>query len=397
MKELERTCGVLYSSINIPVCICDDTGDILFHYPKMDNLQLPQSFINYCLLDFALQKRDKTHPLVLFLEPSYFIGIAELKESKYLLLGPAVPYQLSKGKIAELQRNEAFGEPLSSLCHLLGTAQVLSYQRFISSLAIAVQVCGGGEINTGDIILCNNRNDSIDKEFTNGVFRMQEQFAFHTPRSYEQALLEGVASGNVDRITQAINEPVTGRIGPMSTDPMRAEKYGFAAIATLLVRAAAKGGMDFDMACSFSDAYCQKMDLLEDVQEINALMLKMVVDFCVQVAHSKKKKGYSPKTRQCCDYIASRLHEDISLTDVASAIGLSTRHLSKKFLSETGMSIVEYIHREKMNEAKALLRHSSHSISDISNYLQYSSQSYFTKKFKSIYGITPRQCREAAE
>lgn len=61
------------------------------------------------------------------------------------------------------------------------------------------------------------------------------------------------------------------------------------------------------------------------------------------------------------------------------------------FRQEIGMGIPEYIHREKLGEAEYLLRHTSYTLSGITTYLNYPSQSYFTQIFKKYNGITPQQ------
>lgn len=74
--------------------------------------------------------------------------------------------------------------------------------------------------------------------------------------------------------------------------------------------------------------------------------------------------------------------------------GLCTRSLSLRFRDEMGISIRDYLNRERINEAKYLLRHTSYPLSQIAAYLNYSSQSYFTRLFQKQCGMTPSQYRE---
>ena len=50
--------------------------------------------------------------------------------------------------------------------------------------------------------------------------------------------------------------------------------------------------------------------------------------------------------------------------------------------------------RCKLEEAKSLLTHSDKTLSEISNYLCFSSQSYFQNVFKQKFGLTPKQYRD---
>ena len=73
----------------------------------------------------------------------------------------------------------------------------------------------------------------------------------------------------------------------MSSDLTRQEKFTFIAAATLISRAAVRGGMPYEEACSLSDIYCQQMDSMKRVQDINALTYQMAFEFC-EKAHSSQ-------------------------------------------------------------------------------------------------------------
>ncbi|MDE7094409.1 MAG: AraC family transcriptional regulator, partial [Oscillospiraceae bacterium] len=58
---------------------------------------------------------------------------------------------------------------------------------------------------------------------------------------------------------------------------------------------------------------------------------------------------------------------------------------------ETGLSLTDFILKEKTEEAKRLLCYSGKSLLNIGNYLGFSSQSHFCRVFKEITGITPKE------
>ena len=57
------------------------------------------------------------------------------------------------------------------------------------------------------------------------------------------------------------------------------------------------------------------------------------------------------------------------------------------------MDISEFIMQCRLEQAQKLLAHSDMSLSEISAYLCFSSQSYFQNVFKKKFGMTPRQYR----
>lgn len=85
----------------------------------------------------------------------------------------------------------------------------------------------------------------------------------------------------------------------------------------------------------------------------------------------------------------------INASTIANALGISSSYLCSAFKKETGMSIVEYIQKEKIELAKKLLLYSEYSLSDISAYLSFSSQSYFQAVFKKLEGKTPNEFRQS--
>jgi AraC-like DNA-binding protein len=92
-------------------------------------------------------------------------------------------------------------------------------------------------------------------------------------------------------------------------------------------------------------------------------------------------------------YISTHTNQPIRVEDVAEHIGKSRSYLSRKFKAELGFQISDFIMRRKLEEAKSLLSFTDKSISEISEYLCFSSQSYFQNVFKKKYGITPNQYR----
>ena len=180
----------------------------------------------------------------------------------------------------------------------------------------------------------------------------------------------------------------------MSSSELRQERYTLICLATLLSRAAIRGGLSAEIAFSLSDIYCQRADILDDPKSIQLLEYSMMVDFCEKVHTVCANQDLSSVVQKCIDYISIHLHESISLNLLSAHCGLCTRSLSLRFRAETGFAIPDYIHREKIKEAQFLLRHTEYSLSEIAVFLNYSSQSYFIVWFKKICGITPKYYRE---
>lgn len=80
--------------------------------------------------------------------------------------------------------------------------------------------------------------------------------------------------------------------------------------------------------------------------------------------------------------------ENLSVSDIASLCGMSVSNLKKTFRKFSGEGIVNYLNRLKISFATELLNRGM-TVSEVSERLSFSSQSYFTEVFKRMTGITP--------
>lgn len=228
----------------------------------------------------------------------------------------------------------------------------------------------------------------MNKELTNYLFEIKENRGFHTPLSLETEITNAIAAGNSAEIKSIFKSNYEGELGILSFDKDRQNRYMFVTMSAIFSRAAVRGGLNYELACSMADTYCQKMDKLVNADDYMKLGAEMALDFCNQVKKTKKLI-YSPIVNTCCEYVHNHTHEHISLDILSELTGMSTRRLSQRFKRETGTNIVDYIQTAKIDEAKILLTYTSKSIGEISSFLDFSSQSYFTQIFKKHEGYTP--------
>ena len=129
------------------------------------------------------------------------------------------------------------------------------------------------------------------------------------------------------------------------------------------------------------------------VDAINRLSYDMTIDFTQRVNAHRIPSGLSPDIYHSIQYIQLHTNVAISVAEVAEAVGISRSHLSRRFKAELGFDISSFIMRCKLEEAKSQLIYTDNSLANSSNYLCFSSQSYFTNVFKSKYGMTPKEYR----
>lgn len=94
--------------------------------------------------------------------------------------------------------------------------------------------------------------------------------------------------------------------------------------------------------------------------------------------------------------ISAEFSKDLSLEYLASRVHLTPSYVSFVFKKETGVSVVKYINRFRMEKAKEFLDQSNYKIVDVYRMVGFSDPSYFGMTFKNYYGLTPSQYRESA-
>ncbi|MCM1027424.1 MAG: AraC family transcriptional regulator [Roseburia sp.] len=142
------------------------------------------------------------------------------------------------------------------------------------------------------------------------------------------------------------------------------------------------------------DLYIQECEQLQSIDAVKSLQYSMLVDFCERAGENHIPEGISPEVYKCVNYIRSHTNESITLKDVAEQIHRSASYAMRHFKEELGISMGAFIMRCKLEEARSLLTYTDKTLSEISSYLCFSSQSHFQNVFKKKYGITPLQYRK---
>ena len=83
--------------------------------------------------------------------------------------------------------------------------------------------------------------------------------------------------------------------------------------------------------------------------------------------------------------------EDYSIDELASALNMSRTTFYRKLRSLTGMAPMDFMRSQRLKRAALLLlENESVSIADIAVRVGFNSASYFTKCFKQVYGVLPK-------
>lgn len=241
----------------------------------------------------------------------------------------------------------------------------------------------------------------VNKEFTDIVFRMQEQVSRHNPYDQEVREVDSIRTGNLEQLERSWGEDYIGKLGVLADNPLRNNQNLGIVLVTLASRAAIEGGLMPEIAFSLSDSYIRKLEKARTPETAYQLGRQAEYQYALLVSELKKERaagdGVSAadsRISRCKDYIFAHLHGKITTADIAKALYMNPNYLSGLFKKEEGITIGQYILQEKIKLVKNMLIYSRYSYIEIANYLGFCSQSHLGEKFKKETGITLHQYRE---
>ncbi|KAB2332175.1 response regulator [Cytobacillus depressus] len=102
----------------------------------------------------------------------------------------------------------------------------------------------------------------------------------------------------------------------------------------------------------------------------------------------------SDKIQQIQQYIRDHSHEDISLETLAQKINLNPIYISKMFKEKLGINYIDFLTQCRIEKAKKLLNDPERSLKEITYEIGYNEPNYFSKVFKKMCGISPKEYRK---
>jgi two-component system response regulator YesN len=133
-----------------------------------------------------------------------------------------------------------------------------------------------------------------------------------------------------------------------------------------------------------------EFDTISDIQT-------QVTNILISVATYNQQKNNSRSQRiveQIKAVVDERFAEDLSVGSVASEVYLSAGYATSLFKKETGMSIMDYIIKVRIDTAKKMLQNHNSRVSEVSYKVGYENIAYFSSLFKNMVGITPKEYRD---
>ena len=395
IEDVQYLCTTIGNLAGIPIRIYKNSKQIFYY--SLENLP-KDPIVPY--EDKILQIPDH---IGYFITPRFhYYGVVNSGKYK-IVLGPSRQWTTNKTDLNELafecdvpkDETENFIAAMESLVSmpLNSVLQTLCSMNF---------VLNGEKLSLADITIYDEEQFRLSEEITAAEteksyneteFSQPDITAVHNTLALEQTIMNFVRHGDTAALKEWLKNAPAVRPGMLSSDALRQLKNTFIVTTTLVSRSAIRGGMDVNDALSLSDAYIQKNELLSSVDSIENLQYHMVFDYTERVEKLRLGKTPTKLLTDIANYVQKHLSEPVDIDALSKAMFISRTHLAVKFKKETGMTLTEFVLKEKIEEGKRLLRYTDKPISAIAAYLGFSSQGHFANVFRKYVNSSPNDYR----
>lgn len=124
--------------------------------------------------------------------------------------------------------------------------------------------------------------------------------------------------------------------------------------------------------------------------DISSLIYSALMDILKQSPPSE----YSPTVIKALEYMNGNYVEKFSIDDLCKSLFLSKYFFTRKFHSETGVTPKEYLTNLRIEKARELLIHSKRSVAEIAQIAGFETEKNIYYAFKKSLGVSPKEYRE---
>ncbi|NJD02895.1 MAG: helix-turn-helix transcriptional regulator [Ruminiclostridium sp.] len=110
-----------------------------------------------------------------------------------------------------------------------------------------------------------------------------------------------------------------------------------------------------------------------------------------ELSSPSKERNEDSIVERIIEYMHDNIRLNLVLEDICKFSNLGKTYLESIFKRKTGLGVIEYFKRLKISQAKLLIRNENYNLSEISDLLDFSSISCFTRYFKQIEQMTPSE------
>lgn len=99
------------------------------------------------------------------------------------------------------------------------------------------------------------------------------------------------------------------------------------------------------------------------------------------------------RARTVRTFLSAHIEDDLSLSEIARAVGMSVESMQRAFKAAYGTTVVDFIRDARLHLAREAIEKDGISVSEAAYRAGYTSPANFSTAFKRVFGLTPSQAR----
>lgn len=236
----------------------------------------------------------------------------------------------------------------------------------------------------------------LELALNNRLYEIGEQLDANGKTSYpieeEKQLLAAISAGDKETAQEFLNR-LLGHIYFNSGGEFSIIKARVNELLVLLSRASIDGGADIEQIFWTNNSLVGELQKFTDLNQLNT-WLSVVMHRYISYVFDFAGIKHVDVIHKATEYIKRHYTSKLTLDEVAGHVYLSKSYLSKIFKEELHCNFASYINNLRVEKSKILLMDQSISLIDLASMVGFEDQSYFTKVFKKIVGVSPGKYRE---
>ena len=234
---------------------------------------------------------------------------------------------------------------------------------------------------------------SEDPAYLNKIMDAADLKLMEARYEAENRLMYAVSHGHTHQAQMLISHASEHVLEQRTMDSLRNIKNYGIVLNVLLRKAAEEGSVHPLHIDQLSSTMARRLEQLRTPADALKLFGTMVHKYCLLVKNHSMKH-YSQLVQHVILRIDTDLTADLSLKSHADFLNVNPSYLSTLFKRETGMTLTDYVNRQRVEHGIFLLNATDMQVQTIAQYCGIPDVNYFTKTFKKFIGKTPKEYRQ---
>lgn len=208
----------------------------------------------------------------------------------------------------------------------------------------------------------------------------------------EEKLLEAIREGDVIKASFFMDNFGIYEVPNQTADTLQNYKNICLVLNTLFRKEVQKARVHPVHIDHVSNILAKRIGKARSGAELRDICKKMIRKYCILV-QNYSLIGYSEVIEKIINYIDFHLQEPLGLQWIAKYFNLNASYLSRLFKKETGKTLTDYINEKRIEKSLIYLATTNLQIQEIAAQVGILDENYFSRMFKKIKHMTPREYR----